>query len=260
MTTPLPLVIGNWKMNMLASQACDMARSLVDRLSEVEGVEVVIAPPFTSLYPVGQIINCSRLRLAGQHFYFASQGAYTGEVSLEMLRDVGCDVALIGHSERRSLFGEDDAAINKKVHRAIQMGITAVVCVGETLEQRKAGATLNIIETQLSKGLAGLSSERLSKLAIAYEPVWAIGTGVTATVDQAESAQDHLRKWLANRYNSEVSESVRILYGGSVKGANASELMRQPNVDGALVGGASLETESFVPIVEAAVELTSQKS
>ena len=171
MTTPLPLVIGNWKMNMLASQACDMARSLVDRLSEVEGVEVVIAPPFTSLYPVGQIIKGSRLRLAGQNFYFASKGAYTGEVSLEMLRDVGCDFALIGHSERRSLFGENDAAINKKVHRAIQMGITAVVCVGETLEQRKAGATLNIIETQLSKGLAGLSGERLSTLAIAYEPV-----------------------------------------------------------------------------------------
>ena len=162
MTTPLPLVIGNWKMNMLASQACDMAQLLVGRLSEVKGVEVVIAPPFTSLYPVGQIIKGSQLGLAGQNFYFASKGAYTGEVSLEMLRDVGCDFALIGHSERRSLFGENDAAINKKVHRAIQMGITAVVCVGETLEQRKAGATLNIIETQLSKGLAGLSGERLS--------------------------------------------------------------------------------------------------
>ena len=254
MTTPLPLVIGNWKMNMLASQACDMARSLVDRLSEVEGVEVVIAPPFTSLYPVGQIIKGSRLRLAGQNFYFASKGAYTGEVSLEMLRDVGCDFALIGHSERRSLFGENDAAINKKVHRAIQMAITAVVCVGETLEQRKAGATLNIIETQLSKGLAGLSGERLSTLAIAYEPVWAIGTGVNATPEQVVDIHKFIRKFLFESLGFSEKVGTRILYGGSVNPENSKQLLQEEQIDGALVGGASLDFESFCAIINSALE------
>jgi len=253
-TTPLPLVIGNWKMNMLASQACDMARSLVGRLSEVEGVEVVIAPPFTSLSPVGQIVKGSRLGLAGQNFYFESKGAYTGEVSLEMLRDVGCDFALIGHSERRSLFGESDEAINKKVHGAIQMGVTAVVCVGETLEQRKAGATISIIENQLSKGLAGLSGEGLSRLAIAYEPVWAIGTGVNATPDQVVDIHKFIRKFLFESLGFSEKVGARILYGGSVNPENSKQLLREEQIDGALVGGASLDCESFCAIINSALE------
>ena len=250
MTTPL--VIGNWKMNMLSSQACDMARLLVDRLSGVEGVEVVIAPPFTLLHPVSQIIKGSRLGLAGQNFYFENKGAYTGEVSLEMLRDVGCDFALIGHSERRQLFKESDEAINKKVHCAIQMGITAVVCVGETLEQRKAGATLDVIETQLSKGLAGLSG--LSTVAIAYKPVWAIGTGVNATPEQVVDIHTFIRKCLFESLGFSEKAGARILYGGSVNPENSKQLLQEEQIDGALVGGASLNFESFCAIINSSLE------
>ena len=239
---------------MLASQACDMAQLMVDRLSGVEGVEVVIAPPFTSLSPVGQIIKGSRLGLAGQNFYFESKGAYTGEVSLEMLKDVGCGYVLIGHSERRQIFKESDEAINKKVHRAIQVGITAVVCVGETLEQREAGATLNIIETQLSKGLAGLSGERLSTLAIAYEPVWAIGTGVNATPEQVVDIHKFIRKFLLENLDFSEKVGVRVLYGGSVNPENSKQLLQEDEIDGALVGGASLDFESFCAIINSALE------
>jgi triosephosphate isomerase (TIM) len=248
----IPLVIGNWKMNMLASEACDLARSLVDRLSAVEGV--VIAPPFTSLYPVSQIIKGSSLGLAGQNFHFESKGAYTGEVSLKMLKDVGCGYALIGHSERRQLFGETDETVNKKVHLAMQMGITAVVCVGETGEQRKAGETLSVIETQLSGGLAGLSGESIAHLAIAYEPVWAIGTGLNATPEQAVDIHKFIRKFLFERQGFSEKMGARILYGGSVTPENCAELLREEEINGALVGGASLNFESFYAIIKSSLE------
>ncbi len=254
MTAPLPLVIGNWKMNMLTAQACEMARSLVDRLSTVDGIEVVIAPPFTSLHPVAQIIKNSRLSLAAQNFYFENNGAYTGEVSLEMLRDVGCDFALVGHSERRGSFGESDDAVNKKVRRAVQMGVTAVVCVGETLGQRKSGATSNIIETQLSKSLAGLSGEDISKLVIAYEPVWAVGTGVHATAAQVVDVHKLIRMILRERLSFPEKAAARILYGGSVGPENSKQLLREKQIDGVLVGAASLDFESFCAIINSALE------
>lgn len=254
MTSRLPLVIGNWKMNMLASQAKDMARSLVDKFSTVEDVEVVIAPPYTSLYPVSRVIKDSPIGLAGQNFYHESNGAYTGEVALEMLTDVGCGFALIGHSERRSLFGENDETINKKVHRAIRLGVTAVVCVGETLEQRHAEATLEVIGNQLSKGLKGLSPDSISGLAVAYEPVWAIGTGVNATPDQVVEIHQFIRKFLFENLGFSESIGVRILYGGSVTPENSRQLLKEKEIDGALVGGASLNFESFCAIINSALE------
>jgi len=179
---------------MLASEACDLTQSIVDM--SVDGVDVVIAPPFTSLYAVSQIIKNSRLGLAGQNFYSETKGAYTGEVSLEMLKDVGCGYVLIGHSERRQLFGESDSDVNKKIHLALQMGVTAVVCIGETQKQRESGETLSVIETQLQQGLVGLSGESISHLALAYEPVWAIGTGLNATPEQAVKIHKYIRKFL----------------------------------------------------------------
>jgi triosephosphate isomerase (TIM) len=250
-----PLVIGNWKMNLLTAPACELAKSLVDQLADVSGVDVVIAPPFTSLYPVGQIIKSSRLCLAGQNFYYESNGAYTGEVALEMLKDVGCDYSLIGHSERRCLFGESDEGVNKKVHHAIDLGITPVVCVGETLEQRNAGATLATIETQLSIGLADLSQEEKPRLVIAYEPVWAIGTGVNATPEQVIEIHKFIRKYLVERLGFSEEVGVRILYGGSVNSENSEQLLREKEIDGALVGGASLNLESFCAIINSAIEI-----
>jgi triosephosphate isomerase (TIM) len=249
-----PLVIGNWKMNLLTGQACDLAQSLVSRLSDTKGVEVVIAPPFTSLYSVGQVIKGSGLGLAGQNFYYESNGAYTGELALEMLMDVGCGFVLIGHSERRSLFGESDEEVNKKVHHAINLGATAVVCVGETQEQRKAGATLDVIETQLSKGLAGLSGKSISKLAIAYEPVWAIGTGVNATPEQVVEIHKFIRKFMFENLGLSEGNQARILYGGSVNPENSKNLLREEEIDGALVGGSSLNSESFCAIINSAIE------
>ncbi len=249
-----PLVIGNWKMNMLVAQSCDMAHSLVSRMSAVEGVDIVIAPPFTSLHPVGQIIKGSGLILAGQNFYFKSDGAFTGEVSLEMLKDVGCSFAIIGHSERRGIFGEDDESINKKVHHAIKMEVTAVVCVGENLEQRKAGETFKIIETQLSQGLAGLSSEDIARFVVAYEPVWAIGTGVNATPEQAVEVHKFIRKFLFGELGFSEQIGARILYGGSVNSQSSQQLLREDEIDGALVGGASLNFESFCAIINSALE------
>lgn len=250
MTTPL--VIGNWKMNMLASEACHLAQSLVDM--SADGVDVVVSPPFTSLYAVSQIIKDSRIGLAGQNFHSEIKGAYTGEVSLEMLKDVGCGYVLIGHSERRQLFGESDADVNKKVHLALQMGVTAVVCIGETLEQRESGETLSVIESQLQHGLAGLSGESIAHLAIAYEPVWAIGTGLNATPKQAVEIHKFIRKFLFGSQGFSEKIGARILYGGSVTPENCKKILSEEEIDGALVGGASLNFESFYAIIKSSLE------
>ena len=247
-----PLVIGNWKMNMLVSEACDLALSLAN--NSFEGVDVVIAPPFTSIYPVSQVIKESRLGLAGQNFYSGSKGAYTGEISIEMLKDVGCSHVLIGHSERRQLFSECDENINRKVQLATQMGITAVVCVGETQKQRESGEALSVIETQLQQGLVGLSGDSISHLAIAYEPVWAIGTGLNATPEQAVEIHKYIRKFLFESQGFSKKIGARILYGGSVTPENCKELLREEEIDGALVGGASLNFESFYAIIKSSLE------
>ena len=237
---------------MLASEACHLAQSLVDM--SVDGVDIVVAPPFTSIYAVSQVVKNSRIGLAGQNFHSEIKGAYTGEVSLEMLKDVGCSYVLIGHSERRQLFGESDADVNKKVHLALQMGVTAVVCIGETLEQRESGETLNVIVTQLQQGLAGLSGESIDHLAIAYEPVWAIGTGLNATPEQAVEIHKFIREFLFGSQGFSEKIGARILYGGSVTPENCKELLSEEEIDGALVGGASLNFESFYAIIKSALE------
>lgn len=248
------LIIGNWKMNMLVAQASELAHSLVNKLSDLDGVQVVIAPPFTALYPVGQITKGTHLGLAGQNFYHESKGAFTGEVSLDMLTDAGCDYALIGHSERRQIFKESDIEINKKVHRALEMGVTAVVCIGETLDQRNAGETLSTLEAQLTGSLAGLTEESIAHLVIAYEPVWAIGTGVNATSEQAVEIHKFIRNFLFDRLGFSKEIGVRILYGGSVNADNSKEFLQEKEIDGVLVGGASLNFDSFCAIINSALE------
>lgn len=254
MNTSLPLIIGNWKMNLGVSQAQGLVKSLDSLMSEIDGVDVVIAPPFTSLYSVSQALKGSSLGLAGQNFHFERNGAFTGEISLEMLKDCGCGFALIGHSERRQIFGESDESVNKKVLQALQGGITPVVCVGETLEERNSGVTLKTIETQLSKGLAGVSGADIGRIAIAYEPVWAIGTGVNATPEQAVEIHKFIRMFLCEKLGLSQGEEVRILYGGSVNPENSKNLLREEQIDGALVGGASLNIESFCAIINSSLE------
>jgi triosephosphate isomerase len=197
----------------------------------------------------------SAVQLGAQNAHDAPPGAFTGEVALDMLVDVGCDWVILGHSERRQFFGDTDAVINRKVTAALGKGIGVILCVGELLAERQAGKTEGVLETQLSGAFTGITVDRLSRLVLAYEPVWAIGTGMTATADQAEAAHQFIRGWLAKRYNSSVAGNLRIQYGGSVKPDNAAELLSGPNVDGALVGGASLKADQFLPIIRAAANV-----
>ena len=246
-----PLVAGNWKMNTDLASGRDLATALVAGMP-AEGVDVLVCPPFPYLSTVAEAVSGSQIHLGAQDAYFEESGAFTGEVSVGMLKDVGCTHAILGHSERRHVMGEDDAITNKKVKAVLSGDLVAVLCVGELLEEREANQTETVLDRQMAGGLAGIDAGRMSGVVIAYEPVWAIGTGKTASPEQAESAHAHLRTWLANNYNSDVAEQTRILYGGSVKPANAAELMSQPNVDGALVGGASLKADLFLPIIAAA--------
>ncbi len=248
------LVAGNWKMNTTRTSAVALARAVVEgTAASTSRVDVLVAPPFPYLLPVVEVTRGSRVAVAAQNAYHEQPGAFTGEVAMEMLVDVGCSSVILGHSERRHLLGESDAAINLKVRAALAKNLQVILCVGELKEERLNHQTEAVLDRQMEGGLAGVSAAELSRLVIAYEPVWAIGTGLTATPEQAEQAHLHLRKWLSARYNAELAEGLRILYGGSVKPDNAAELIAQPNVDGALVGGASLKAEQFLPIVAAAV-------
>lgn len=248
-------VAGNWKMNTVKQSATNLARALADKFPQESSVEILVCPPFPYLSAVGDIVNGSAVALGAQNAYFEAPGAFTGEVAVEMLMDVGCRWVILGHSERRHVLGETDALINKKTQASLTKGLGVILCVGELLEDRQANKTEAVLDAQLAGGLTDIGAEALNNLVIAYEPVWAIGTGVTASEEQAESAHAHIRNWLASRYNTEIADSMRILYGGSVKAANAKSLMQQPNVDGALVGGAALDAANFVPIIEAAAEL-----
>jgi len=243
---------GNWKLFKTQAQTRDFFGALVSSIADVEHCDVVVAPPYTSLVAAVDATRGSQVSIAAQDVYWESEGAFTGEVSAPMLADVGCDYAIIGHSERRQYFGETDLTVSRKIRAVLRAGLKAIVCVGETLDQRDGGGAEAVVQRQLTGGLAELTGPDLSHIIVAYEPVWAIGTGKVATPDQAESAHAHLRSRLAARYNAEVGDCVRILYGGSVKAENAAELLGQPNIDGALVGGASLKAEAFLPIVEAA--------
>ncbi len=247
------LVAGNWKMNTRRDDAVALAAALSVGLSGGSAsADVIVAPPFVWLDAVASALDGSDIQLAAQNAWCDPPGAYTGEIALEMVRDVGCNWVILGHSERREMFGDTDELVGRKTAAAKQAGLGVILCVGETKDQREAGETEAVLSRQLLAGLDGLDVSETDGLVVAYEPVWAIGTGLTATSEQAESAHAHLRNEVAVRYNATVGESIRILYGGSVKPDNASELMSQSNVDGALVGGASLQAESFLAIIQAA--------
>ena len=249
MSTRRKFIAGNWKMNTTRSEAVVLARAVAEGVGTGRGVDVAVCPPSVYLDAVGQVLAGTAVGLGGQNCYHAAKGAFTGEVSAAMLRDVGCRYVIVGHSERRQLFHETDAEVNRKLLAALEAGLTPILCVGETLAQREAGQTFAVVRGQLAGSLAGLSAEPMARVVIAYEPVWAIGTGVVATPTQAEEVHADLRRWLAERYNPKVAAEVRIQYGGSVTAENAFSLLSQPNIDGALVGGASLKAESFLAIV-----------
>lgn len=249
------LVAGNWKMNTTRAEGVALARALAEGSPAAAGkVDVLICPPFPYLIPVTEAVQGSHVQVGAQNVYFEAPGAFTGEVSLEMLQDLGCHWVILGHSERRHLFGESDELINRKVLAALKKGVQPILCVGELLEERQGNQTEQVLDRQMAGGLAGVTAEQMAQVVIAYEPVWAIGTGLTASPEQADSAHAHLRKWLETHYNRDVANATRILYGGSVKANNASSLLSQPHVDGALVGGASLKPGDFLPIIEAGVQ------
>jgi triosephosphate isomerase len=244
-----PLIAGNWKMFKTVQEAVFFVKELKVVLKDVTGVEIVVAPTFTAVHAVAEACRTSNIAVAAQDLYWEREGAFTGEVSPAMVKEAGADYAIIGHSERRRLFGDTDEAVNKKTHAAIAADLTPIVCVGETLDEREQGATLRVLDRQLAGGLHGLAPAQVADLVLAYEPVWAIGTGRTATAAQAEEAHRHIRTRLAEQYGADAAERCHVLYGGSVKPENIAELMREPDVDGALVGGASLEIKSFAAIV-----------
>jgi triosephosphate isomerase len=248
-----PYVAANWKMHKTSDQATDFVKRLLGRLPEpaMRSVDVVICPPFTSLRATADAARGSRLRVAGQNMHQAESGAYTGEVSAAMIEDAGATSVVLGHSERRQLFGETDEALAVKVPAALAAGLEPILCVGETEDERDAGRMEEVLERQIRADLANVGNVQLDRVVIAYEPVWAIGTGRTATPEQAEEAIRFIRGLLAGR-DGAVAERVRILYGGSVKPENADELMARPQIDGALVGGASLDPDDFAGIVETA--------
>lgn len=246
------IIAANWKMNMTVAETESFLTDFRLEVEDVTSTEIVIAPPFTALAKLSELLGGSqKIRLGAQNFYYEKSGAYTGEISATMLRELFVRYVIIGHSERRAIFGETDDLINKKVKTALASELRPILCVGETLTEREAGKEKEVLETQLRGGLAGVSPEELLDIVIAYEPVWAIGTGKTATSAQAQDAHAHTRAVLAELTNQETADKVRIQYGGSVKPSNALELLSQPDIDGALVGGASLEPRGFAEIVKA---------
>jgi triosephosphate isomerase len=245
-----PLIAGNWKMYKTSPEAVETASRLVELVADTVGVDIMIAPVFTALDPVSKVVTGSRVALGAQNLHWEKEGAYTGEISADMLLAAGCQYVIIGHSERRQYFGETDETVNKRIRAAITAGLIPVFCVGETEDEREADQTFSILDKQVKKGLEKFLAENLGALVVAYEPVWAIGTGKTATKDQAQEAHQYIRSLIKESFGTDLSDAIRILYGGSVKPGNISELMQMPDIDGALVGGASLDAESFSRIVK----------
>ncbi|MBM4349410.1 MAG: triose-phosphate isomerase [Deltaproteobacteria bacterium] len=245
----LPFIAGNWKMNKTVEEAIDLVKGLKVHLKGIEDVEVAIAPPFTALYPVAQELKGSSIHLASQNLFWEGKGAFTGEISPAMLKEINCRYAIIGHSERRQYFGETDETANRRIKAALHHGLKVIFCIGETLQEREGGIAFSVIERQLEGGLKELGEKAVEEMVIAYEPVWAIGTGKTATPEQAEEVHQFIRQKLERLYSKRISEGIRIQYGGSVTPENIKGLMVQANIDGALVGGASLNAESFSRIV-----------
>jgi triosephosphate isomerase (TIM) len=247
------IIAGNWKMNLKSAECVALVQDIAAGLADSPpGTEVLVFPPFPYLAGVSQAAEGTNIQVGAQDVYHEENGAYTGEVSTDMLKDVGCSHVLAGHSERRHVLNECDGLVNSKVVRTLDAGLQSVLCVGEKIEERQAWQMESVLDHQMCWGLAGVTAEQMSQVTIAYEPVWAIGTGLTATPEQAEQAHQFLRSWLETHYSNEVAEKTRILYGGSMKPENAAELIGQPNVDGGLIGGASLKAESFLGILCAA--------
>ncbi|MCH7895742.1 MAG: triose-phosphate isomerase [Candidatus Methylomirabilales bacterium] len=246
----IPLMAGNWKMYQTTADAVVLVERLQALCGENDEVEVVVCPPFTALPAVVKALKGSRIGVGAQNMHWEKEGAYTGEISPVMLRDLGCRYVILGHSERRQYFGETDLEVNRKLRAALESGLTPILCIGETLEEREAGRTLQVVEGQLQGGLNGVSPQAAAGIALAYEPVWAIGTGLTATPEQAGAVHAFIRKRLAELWGEGAAMAVRILYGGSVKPDNIDALMAESEIDGALVGGSSLKAEAFARIVQ----------
>jgi triosephosphate isomerase (TIM) len=245
----VPLIAGNWKMYKTVQEAIFFVKELRAVLKDTGDLEVVVAPPFTAIHAVAEAVRNTSIAVASQDVYWEREGAFTGEISAAMVAEAGAEYAIVGHSERRRLFGETDQHVNRKVAAALGASLTPIVCVGETLEQRERQETLAVLDRQIKEGLDSLAGDQIAELVIAYEPVWAIGTGRTATTAQAAEAHAHIRTRLRQWFGADAAERCRILYGGSVKPDNIGELIAEPDVDGALVGGASLEVKSFSEIV-----------
>jgi len=247
-----PLIAGNWKMYKTASEAVTLVQTIKAAVHTVSNVGIVICPPFTALSEVSKLLKDTAIELGAQNMYSAPEGAFTGEISPTMLKDVGCRYVILGHSERRQYFKEDDILIHEKVKTALKYSLVPIVCVGETLAEREAKNHFDVVKTQFDESLGRLEKDDVSKVVIAYEPVWAIGTGKTASPDQAEQMHSYIRRLLNEKFGQEIGNRIPILYGGSVKPDNTRSLMEKPNIDGALVGGASLKAESFAQIIQEA--------
>jgi len=247
------IIAGNWKMNKTNSEAVAFAKELKEKINKFDKAEIVVCPGFVSLAPVSSILKETRAGVGAQDLYWEPSGAFTGQVSAEMIESSGCEYVIIGHSERRQYFGETDETVNKKIKRALTTCcLNPIVCVGETLEQREKGKMKDVIKTQINDGLQGLTPTQMERIVIAYEPVWAIGTGVTASPEQAEEVHFYIRELLKDKFDEQIAETTPILYGGSAKPTNIKELLEQPNIDGGLIGGASLKVDSFVEMIEIA--------
>ena len=247
--TRMPFIAGNWKMNKTAGEAVELVRQLKATLSGVKEVEVAVAPPFTALQAVQKELEGSSIRLAAQNLFWEEKGAYTGEISPLMLKELGCRYVILGHSERRQLFEETDETVNKRMKAALRQGLAPIFCIGETLKEREEERAFAVIGDQLQEGLRGITEEEMDRVVIAYEPVWAIGTGKTATPQQAEEVHAFIRQRLSDLFSNGIAEKIRIQYGGSVTPDNVKGLMSQKDIDGALVGGASLKPDTFSKIV-----------
>ena len=245
----VPIIAGNWKMNKTASEARAFFSEFIKLIKDVKDIEIIIAPPFTALSAANEAAKDTILKISAQDMFWEEKGAFTGEISPIMIKDAGCSLCIIGHSERRQYFGETDEAVNKKIKTALKFGLVPIFCIGENLKEREANKTMKVIETQLQGGLTGLSENDMDKIILAYEPVWAIGTGKTATPAQAQEVHKFIRDYIRKKAGDKIADGMRILYGGSVTPENINGLMAEEDIDGALVGGASLKPDSFAGIV-----------
>ena len=246
------VIAGNWKMNNDLNESQDLVSKIINGLGNDTKCDVIVCPPFTSLNEVSSLVKNTPVKLGAQNLYFEESGAFTGEISATMLKSVGCEYVIIGHSERRTIFGELDDVINKKIQRALKQNLKPIFCVGELLEQREDGTTMEVVKNQILNGLKDITPAQLSEIIIAYEPVWAIGTGKTATPEQAQEVHAAIRELIVENFSEDVADNLVIQYGGSVKPDNAGELLSKKDIDGALVGGACLKADSFLGIIAAA--------